>query len=301
VPTMPRLLTSICLCVGLSTVTACNKSEAPLARANGKAITQTDFDAYVKLKGLDADTPEKKAGALNDYASRVGLAGAIESEKLVDVTITPAELEAFKTDTLVKRYFEKFLDDKVTDRVVEDYYKEHIADYQEQKIRVAHILFRMSANPSDDERKARLTAANNAYTQAHAGKDFGQLAATLSDDKGSGQVGGDLGWLRVGNADPMLIKRALTLKPGEVSEPFEGRLGYHVIKLIEPVQLTVKPLRAAQNEIRDRLRAQAKTAETDRLLAKAQVEVDGKPRGATKEQTTSAATDKPNDKPVAAR
>jgi peptidyl-prolyl cis-trans isomerase C len=216
----------------------------------------------------------------------------------VDGALTQAELEDFKTEALINRYFKKFLDDKVTDQAVEDYYNEHSTDYEEQRIRIAHVLFRISTPVTDAERKAQLAAARNAYTQLKAGKDFAELASALSDDKVSGKIGGDLGSLRVGSTYPMLVKRAVEMKAGEFSEPLESPQGYHLVKVLEPVQTITKPLRTVQSEIRNRLRTEARIAETERLLAKAQVEIDGKPRQAKEQSsTTSAAT----DKPVAAR
>jgi peptidyl-prolyl cis-trans isomerase C len=237
----------------------------------------------LKFKHVRVDDAAHKATALDDYASRVGLASVIEAEPLLDAQLTQAELEEFKKEMLISRYFEKFLADKVTDRAVQNYYETHAADYEEQKVHVAHILFRLNPKMSEEERKARLTAAQDAYSQVRAGKDFATIAAAVSDDKVSSKVGGDLGWLRPGSVDPAFSKRAFELKAGEIAEPFETPFGFHVLKVLETAQTIKKPLRAVQGDIRYQLRAEAKNAEMERLLAKAKIEIDGKPRKTTKE------------------
>lgn len=268
--------------MGLLLTAACHKSDQIVGRANGEAITKTQWDGYAKFKHVRVDNPASKASALDDYVTRTGLAGVIEGEKLLDQQQTQAELDELRKEMLISRYFEKYLADKVTDQAVQNYYETHARDYEEQKVHVAHILFRLNPKQSEEERKAKLTAAQAAYSKVRTGADFGVVASEVSEDKTTSKSGGDLGWLRLGSVDPAFSKRAFELKVGEVSEPFETPFGFHVIKVVEAPEVIKKPLRAVQGDIRYQLRAEAKTAEMERLLAKAKVEIDGKPRKAGK-------------------
>ncbi len=65
------------------------------------------------------------------------------------------------------------------------------------------------------------------------GEDFAELAATYSDDMGSGRRGGDLGFAQRGTFVPEFEAVAYTLEPGEVSDPVETDFGYHILELIE--------------------------------------------------------------------
>jgi peptidyl-prolyl cis-trans isomerase C len=282
---MPKILTSTGVLLGLLVTVACNKSDHPIARVNGQPITQSRWDAYLKFKHVRADNQASKASALDDYVVRAGLAEVIEGEKLLDPKLTQAELDEFKKEMLLSRYFEKFLEDKVTDKAIQNYYETHAADYEEQKVHVAHILFRLNPKQTEEERKARLTAAQAAYSQLRTGKDFAGIASELSEDKVSAKNGGDLGWIRGGSVDPAFSKRAFELKAGEVSEPFETPFGFHIVKVLEAAQVIKKPLRAVQGDIRYQLRAEAKAAEMARLLAKTELEIDGKPRKAPSTET----------------
>ena len=275
-------LTRSCLSLSLLLLTAAcgdaNKADRVLARANGQPITQSQWDAYTRFKNLRVSDPAGKARALDDYVTRTGLMQVIEGDKLLDPQLTQTELEEFKKEMLISRYFEKYLADKVTDQGIQNYYETHARDYEEQKVHVAHLLFRLNAKLSEEERKAKLTAAQAAYSQVRAGKDFAKVAEEVSEDNVSSRNGGDLGWLRVGSVDPAFSKRAFELKVGEVSEPFETPFGFHVLKVIEAPQIIKKPLKAVQGDIRYQLRAEAKAAEMERLLAKAKLEIAGKPR-----------------------
>lgn len=279
---MPKLTTSTCVCVGLLVTAACHKSDAVIARANGEAITKTQWDGYAKFKHVRVDNPASRASALDDYVVRTGVAGVIEAEKLLDPQLTRAELDELRKEMLISRYFEKYLADKVTDQAVQNYYEVHARDYEEQKVHVAHILFRLNARQSEEERKAKLTAAQAAYSQVRTGSDFAAVARDVSEDNVSKRNGGDLGWMRLGSVDPAFSKRAFELKVGEVSEPVETPFGFHVIKVVEAPQVIKKPLRAVQGDIRYQLRAEAKAAEMARLLTKAKLEIEGKPRKAVK-------------------
>ena len=65
------------------------------------------------------------------------------------------------------------------------------------------------------------------------GSDFDLQARIHSDDPGSRERGGDLGFLARNQLVPEFSAVAFRLQPGEVSEVIESPFGYHVIQLIE--------------------------------------------------------------------
>ncbi len=67
-----------------------------------------------------------------------------------------------------------------------------------------------------------------------AGGDFATLAKEYSDDTGSAQQGGELGWLGKGQGlDPAFESAAFALKVGEISQPVKSSFGYHIIQIEE--------------------------------------------------------------------
>jgi parvulin-like peptidyl-prolyl isomerase len=65
------------------------------------------------------------------------------------------------------------------------------------------------------------------------GEDFADLARENSEDPGSARYGGELGYASRGTMVPEFEAAAMTMKPGEISEPIETEFGYHLIQLID--------------------------------------------------------------------
>lgn len=243
-----------------------------LASVNGKSITKAQFEAYVKFKRVRAQDEKRREKLLDQYIEREALASVIESQKLLDNDLVQAELNEFRKEMLISRYFERFLKEKVTDQAVQNYYNTHAGDYEESKAHVAHILIRTNRKMKEPERKAKLTTAQEAYSHIRSGKDFAVIAKDYSEDKISAKKGGDLGWLKEGSIDPRFSKTVFELEPGAVSEPFETPFGFHIVKLTEGPKIVKRPFDAVAGDIRYQLRNKAKKAELERLMAKVKIE-----------------------------
>lgn len=109
------------------------------------------------------------------------------------------------------------------------------------KIRVilplALLYFSISVNaqtqPSLAHEKAALEEAKQLRKELIAGADFVKLAKEHSDDPGSADHGGELGFMGEGQLVPQYEKEALALAVGEISEPVRTEFGYHIIQLLE--------------------------------------------------------------------
>lgn len=93
-----------------------------------------------------------------------------------------------------------------------------------------HILISPNELRSDAEALARLTELEE---QIEEGADFAEIAREYSDDKGTANSGGDLGWANPGNFVPEFEAVLDSLSPGETSEPFRSPFGWHVVELLE--------------------------------------------------------------------
>ncbi len=94
----------------------------------------------------------------------------------------------------------------------------------------------LNAEAADSAKAAAMAEAEDILEQLLAGEDFEELARRHSDDPGSQQLGGDLGWFRRGSG---FVKEfedaAFELRPGQVSIPIETEFGYHLI-MVERVR-----------------------------------------------------------------
>lgn len=78
--------------------------------------------------------------------------------------------------------------------------------------------------------------ADQIYQQLLGGADFGQLAFEHSRDVSTRELGGDLGWfVREQLIEPVVADTAFALEIGQISQPVQSRLGYHIIQTLERV------------------------------------------------------------------
>jgi len=264
---MKKCITLFTLVVLTLLITACD-SEPKLAKVNGKIITTGQFQAYLQFKRLPAQDKKRYKALTAQYLEREALATEISESPLLDKKLIKAELNEFRKEMLISRYFEKFLRDKVSDQAVRNYYNTHAKDYEERKVHVAHILLRVNRSMGAAERKAKLTTAQDAYSKIKSGKKFEDIAKKYSEDAISGKKGGDLGWLKEGAIDPRFTKKVFSMSVGDVSEPFETAFGFHIVKLLEGPMVVKRPFEAVKGDIRYQLRNQAKDAELKRLTSK---------------------------------
>jgi peptidyl-prolyl cis-trans isomerase C len=282
-------LNSLLLLTALLTAIGCGSSskDPSVASVGGRSISKSEFDAFLKLKRVPPDDAAARRRALTDYLQREALTDVIEKEPAYDKASIAAEMREFEKELVINRYFDKVLADKANDAAIRAYYNANADKYEEKKVHVAHILFRTRSGMSEDERKAKLTAAQEAFGKLKKGDDFAAVAKALSEDKLSGDKGGDLGWLREGSVDPRFSQKVFAMKQDELSEPFETSFGFHVVKIIEPTQVVKKAFEAVQGDIRYELRAGAKKAEMDRLQGLVKIErkdgqgADEQPKQAT--------------------
>ncbi|ARU88310.1 SurA N-terminal domain-containing protein [Pseudomonas sp. M30-35] len=117
---------------------------------------------------------------------------------------------------------------EVADKDLQDAYKTEIANLAEQRD-AAHILIEVNDEVSDDQAKAKIEEIQK---RLQNGEDFAALAKELSQDPGSANNGGDLGYAGPGVYDPDFEKALYALDKDQVSEPVRSSFGWHLIKLL---------------------------------------------------------------------
>ncbi len=97
-----------------------------------------------------------------------------------------------------------------------------------KQTKVRHIL--VTPNEIRDEEQS-LELANDIYKRVENGEDFAALAKEFSDDAGTKQSGGDLGWAMPGQFVPAFEETMGAAKIGETSMPFRSQFGWHILQV----------------------------------------------------------------------
>ena len=89
----------------------------------------------------------------------------------------------------------------------------------------------LKPNPSEMAEEAARAEADSVLGEIRSGGDFDELAQLHSDDIGSAELGGDLGWFRRGTMVAEFDDAAFSMMDGEVSDIVQTEFGYHIIKI----------------------------------------------------------------------
>lgn len=96
-----------------------------------------------------------------------------------------------------------------------------------------HILIKTSEIVSADNAKQMI---DSIYKRLQAGEDFSTLAATYSNDPGSAQDGGNLGWVSPGMMVPEFDQHMQNIAVNQITEPFQTQFGWHVLQVTDTRQ-----------------------------------------------------------------
>ena len=93
-----------------------------------------------------------------------------------------------------------------------------------------HILVRTDREKTDDQARETLYKIKN---RINKGEDFSALAEEFSQDPGSKNRGGDLGWTDPGQFVAEFEDVINSLKKGQISDPFRSQFGWHLVQVLD--------------------------------------------------------------------
>jgi peptidyl-prolyl cis-trans isomerase D len=131
---------------------------------------------------------------------------------------------------------------RVTDKEIETYYQNNQEKFgQPHRIKVRHILIKTESKDAEAMAQAR-KKAESIREEALKNKDFGQLAKKYSEDSGTKDRGGDLGYITRGQVVPEFEEATFSLKAGGISPIIQTPYGFHIAKVEEIQEAKVEPL-----------------------------------------------------------
>ncbi|MEE2903975.1 MAG: peptidylprolyl isomerase [Myxococcota bacterium] len=240
-----------------------------------------------KAKEMQVEVLEKDFDAKWEaHKKRYGTADAFEAF-LARTGETVERMQAqFRLNLIREQVFAKVSDNVVIqDKDLTDFYEKNKEKYNEkEKIKASHILFRVTANASDEEKKKKKALAKKVLAEAKkAPGSFAELAKKYGEDPTKDR-GGDLGFFTKGRMVKPFEEAAWGLKKGKVSNLVTTQFGYHIIMKTDHQKANQKSFKDVKEQISRTVRAQRRNnavreaISSWRSQAKIEVFVKGDPK-----------------------
>lgn len=202
----------------------------PQAVNTSALVTSAAVDDYLRLSGQTRDlhylqlpVPEVDPATVTDediqtwYQSHQEQYMSPEAVTIAYVEVNAEQLhvDASPSDAAIKERYEK--------------QKNRFVAPERRK--VSHILISVPDNATPEQQKKALAEAESIEAKLTEGASFADLAKQVSDDLGTRDQGGSLGWIEPGVTMDSFNEVAFNLPEGEVSDPVLTQAGYHLIKV----------------------------------------------------------------------
>ncbi|MBV8728044.1 MAG: peptidylprolyl isomerase [Candidatus Eremiobacteraeota bacterium] len=256
-----------------------------VATINGQAISRTDLDNKLESSQAAKATLTQMAQSMliEQYAkdNNINVSDADVDKK---INALKAQYGVTQFDNLVKQrgLTEDDVRRAIRDQLIVDqavgkgihtsdadvakfFQKNHAAFDKPPQVHARHILV------------SNLQQANMIEQKLKSGAKFEDLAKQYSQDPGSKDKGGDLGFFRTGQMMPSFEKAAFSQPLNTVGRPVKSPFGYHIIEVLERTPGQKATLASAHDQIVDQLRSQQEAPLVQpfltSLLAKAKIDV----------------------------
>jgi len=152
---------------------------------------------------------------------------------------------------------------QISDAELKAQYQQNIQQYEvPNRAHVEHVLL-MTVGKTDAEVEEIRQKAEDVLKQAKKGTNFEELAKKYSEDPGSKDKGGDLGWITQGQTVPEFEKTAFGLDKGKISDLVKTQYGFHIIKVLDKETAHTKPF----EEVKDSIRTPLLLTKVDKLAS----------------------------------
>ena len=249
----------------------------PQALSDGSIVTPQQIDGYLRLIGQTRDF---------SYVD-------LPVPQPVDSTVTPTQIADYykahadaymSPEQVAVQYVDLSTDNMPVPAAPSDEALRKLYAQNESRFvvpgqyDVAHILISVPKNATVAQKSAALARAQKVDALAAApGANFAALAKQYSDDLGSKNQGGDLGWLGLGDTDPAFQAAMVALKPGQISKPVLTSDGYHIIKLLAARAGSTKPFDQVKDVLASEYQKDARDKEYSRIAGKLIDAIDSNP------------------------
>ncbi len=138
------------------------------------------------------------------------------------------------------------------------YFDEHKAEFgQVEERQASHILLSAPTTASDTDKAAARAKAEELLSQIkQSPQSFADLARQYSQDAGSADKGGDLGFFGRGTMDKAFEDEIFQMEAEEIRGPVQTDFGFHIIKLSAIKAGEIVNFDEVRNQVEEKLRKQ---------------------------------------------
>ena len=155
-----------------------------------------------------------------------------------------------------------------TQQQIQQYYNEHMADYEApDQAKSRHILIKLDPGADAKTDAAAKAKAEMVLKLLQAGGNWNDLAKKYSDDPGSKDTGGELGFAQRGRMVPEFDNAIFTQKVGDIAI-VKSQFGYHIVQVEDRQAKHTQPLNEVLPQIQATLERDA-SSEAEENYARA--------------------------------
>ncbi|WP_237143954.1 peptidylprolyl isomerase [Pontibacter pamirensis] len=196
-------------------------------------LARAEIDSIVVEEPLVANELDRRIQYL---AGQVGGVERLEQYYNKSITQLKEELRRTVREQMVMENMQREITSKVTvtPKEIKRYFNNIPSDslpYFSSEVELGQII--KYATVSKTQKQAAREQLEALRKRILAGEDFATLATQYSQDPGSAQAGGELGFFKKKELVPEYEAAALRMEPGGISSVVESQFGFHLIQLIE--------------------------------------------------------------------
>ena len=221
-----------------------------------------------KFAAADQDVDARVAEIRKNFPDEAAFSQAMAAQGLT--------VDHLRAQTRNNLEVQKVIDAEVSAKVsvqdadVSTFYQQNLERFKQgESVHASHILIGVPQGATPEQKSAAKKKAEAALKQVRGGADFGAVARAQSQDPGSAQNGGDLGFFPKGQMTPAFEEAAFKLKTGAVSNIVETPFGFHIIKSLGRRPARTAPLDEVSGQIKDFLTQGQREQKLEQFIAQA--------------------------------
>lgn len=200
----------------------------PLFTFGNNSVSKDEFLRVYQKNSMNKK-PDMSEKALREY---------LELYSLFRMKVNEAQLQHLDTlqsiQNELNNYRKQLAKNYLTDAEVTNKLSKEAYQRMKEEVHVTHILIMASQSASPNDTAEAWRKIDSVYKAVTTGKaDFAAMAAKYSEDRGSKDKGGDIGFVTALQTIYPFENAAYETPIGKISKPFRSQFGYHIVKVIE--------------------------------------------------------------------